>query len=55
MRCFSCGEDWTSTFCNEGEEIDLSCVHCTAKKFFTMMTLAGIDFEKIEEEVNGNV
>lgn len=32
-----------------------ACSGCIKRKFWAIMTLAKIDFDKVEEEVNGNV
>ncbi len=57
MRCSQCKTAWKTVdmYNHETKSIGQACITCLNNRFRAIMTLANIDFEKIEEEVNGSV
>jgi hypothetical protein len=56
-RCERCGEEkiLVSMYNHKTGSMGRACSGCIGKKFWAIMTLAKIDFARVEEEVNGNV
>ena len=57
MRCSQCKSDWkpVNMYNHKKKKIDVACSDCLNRKFMAIMTLVDIDFERIEQEVNGCV